>query len=324
MKRTLVNEALRPLPVAVQPRPDECGLGFMLRAAVKNGLSLGKLNKWIDGASLFDASEAVVARRAYVLQVPPAWLACRLPRRTRQSDVATWCYLQHDWIVPAAFRTAPPQICPSCIHEAGYCRAVWRLSAYVACPRHKLVLTSQCAHCRRPLQWDRPAVDVCQCGRHVALGSEVPTATTWTMAWSLWLEHRMNESLQPNVQDTAVPGWFDILSVDAAVCLVHLAGVLSRDHEIVPAFRARLPKNIDAMAALVDRGLARLSDVDPDDPTSLRAIAGVLYEPGLRRLVQRGLSYADRLLADRWLEWALDRPPFGNGIIGRKRQLDLF
>ncbi len=43
--------------------------------------------------------------------------------------------------------------CPACLGETDYHRAVWDLSLVGCCPVHRLLLTSACGRCGKPLRW---------------------------------------------------------------------------------------------------------------------------------------------------------------------------
>lgn len=61
-----------------------------------------------------------------------------------------------------------PRICPECLAEGEICRLSWDFSFVTACPRHEKLLIDQCPGCLKQLNWQRPAVDICNCGTYLS------------------------------------------------------------------------------------------------------------------------------------------------------------
>jgi hypothetical protein len=57
-----------------------------------------------------------------------------------------------------------PKICPACLRQANYCRKVWDLLLYTACPFHEALLIDICPSCDKRLMWLRARVSICGCG----------------------------------------------------------------------------------------------------------------------------------------------------------------
>jgi hypothetical protein len=61
-------------------------------------------------------------------------------------------------------RFGSPKVCPGCLKEDEYCRIIWDLSPFTACPSHKTILIDRCPRCNKRLSWVRNRVSVCRCG----------------------------------------------------------------------------------------------------------------------------------------------------------------
>lgn len=57
-----------------------------------------------------------------------------------------------------------PKICPECLQQNEYCRIIWDLLPFTACPFHKRILLDKCPQCNKRLSWVRNRVSVCRCG----------------------------------------------------------------------------------------------------------------------------------------------------------------
>jgi hypothetical protein len=312
----------RPLPVAVPFEEDECGLGLVLRMCRANSISLQRLLDWLRLPGVTRLGLPEVARLAHVVQVSPDWLGSRLPRQI--SAAQGWAFLKQHWSRALAFRTPSVQVCAQCIHASGYAKAVWRLAGMVACPQHDRLLTMQCTHCGEPVMWNRPSIDVCRCGRHLAASDASPSSGV--RSWCQWLEARAWGRVPDVPRRDDVPTWLDQLSADGAWCLVYSFGVRDRPHARVSARLASHAPDLPATAQLIDRGLQNLRSIDPLSPTSIKAAMPFAHEQALEGLADNGVWPADRSIAERWLEWIQQRPLRGRVGSGRwrSRQLALF
>lgn len=60
-----------------------------------------------------------------------------------------------------------PRVCPACLAEGDHCRVTWDFSFVTACPKHECLLIDQCPGCLKAISWQRPAVDICNCGTYL-------------------------------------------------------------------------------------------------------------------------------------------------------------
>jgi hypothetical protein len=58
---------------------------------------------------------------------------------------------------------ADRRLCPQCMSELEYHRAVWNLKYIAACPIHRCLLIDMCAVCDAPLRWQGRSLSRCPC-----------------------------------------------------------------------------------------------------------------------------------------------------------------
>ncbi|PJI41853.1 TniQ family protein [Ferrovibrio sp.] len=56
---------------------------------------------------------------------------------------------------------AKPKFCPTCLSETLMLPAIWELTHYVVCPKHRTILESYCAQCGTSLSWMRRSLHSC-------------------------------------------------------------------------------------------------------------------------------------------------------------------
>jgi hypothetical protein len=57
-----------------------------------------------------------------------------------------------------------PKICPACIRDFNYVKAVWDFSLVTCCPLHNCMLINICPSCCKRISWFRKKVAICRCG----------------------------------------------------------------------------------------------------------------------------------------------------------------
>lgn len=55
------------------------------------------------------------------------------------------------------------KICPKCLKESAYCRAIWDNKLIRVCPFHQCYLITKCPQCNQIIKWARPSVNRCKC-----------------------------------------------------------------------------------------------------------------------------------------------------------------
>jgi hypothetical protein len=60
-------------------------------------------------------------------------------------------------------RAQRPKVCPLCLKDFGFCRAVWDLLPVTTCPIHRCLLLRNCPKCYRHISWSRTKLYLCKC-----------------------------------------------------------------------------------------------------------------------------------------------------------------
>lgn len=165
---------LEQLPIEVEPMAGESATGFALRATTCNGFNLHWLRRVLGLCDNALLSQRYARELSWVLNAPLDWLQQSLPAEGVVDGQREWHYYGHRMCQRNALRLRTPQICPTCVHRRGACDAVWDVSLVTACPEHGRLLIDQCDRCNRQLRWDRPAIDICNCGHPFAHQADLP------------------------------------------------------------------------------------------------------------------------------------------------------
>ncbi len=295
-----------PLPVRIEAAPGESGLGFLLRVARANGLTL---------ASLFDAlglpkslrhapdGLAVLARAT---EVELDWLVTSTAVVDKHDGFCRADWLGRVWACSLSLRGSHPQICTDCLREGRPCVFEWELTGVVACLRHRRHLVDGCMHCGRRLNWWRPAIDVCSCGRFLAGNPDAERVGDDVVAWTAKLAAEACGDAGSVAGVSAVPDlprWLDALSPDGLTAVVFAFGIRSDALERIASATAIVPPQTLRMAEVVARGvdrIRRVGDLSERCPVDMRLL---IYEEGLQRLRRRGSVESDRRAAAGLLAW---------------------
>jgi hypothetical protein len=108
------------------------------------------------------------------LKVDPAagrwadlWRPCPRLSRLREITGLSEAELEslRETLAPGCLvRWKAPKVCSACLREESWCRKVWDVLPFTACPLHRLMLIDSCPHCYQVLSWARKSVSVCRCG----------------------------------------------------------------------------------------------------------------------------------------------------------------
>lgn len=157
-----INRSLLRTPI---PEEGESLNGFLLRVAEENGF---EQSAWVlnaAGANLTIAtSPCDLSALSQLLRLDTADLRRMaywpMPPRPRAYlsffDVELRNYhIQSD----------PCRVCPECLVEQGFCRAVWDARLACVCPSHGKQLLETCSSCSEPISWRRTSLFNCEgCG----------------------------------------------------------------------------------------------------------------------------------------------------------------
>lgn len=275
------------------PLDTEAATAYLLRSFAANRVSPKSVYRWLGLRWTDDLKHEQLEVLSHVTGAPLAWLRPRVPAGVPGDRwQRSWCGQQ--WRNPAAVRTRQFQICASCLHAEGTCRLEWDLVFFVACPVHGSILTDRCAHCGHYIHWQRPAVDVCSCKRHLrALHPAQENFPPLLRLWLRWVAQALSDPLGgpplPKDLRALFPG---NPSIDGMWRVIHAFGVrperledaatASGHHELSPVEAYRV-------AELGFLRLHRLSE-------GANVTRGV-HLAALRWQTLRGVSASDRALA---------------------------
>lgn len=140
-------------PIGITPYPDESLVSFIFRFARRRRLLSGPAFarsvgfEWLTNrprpdwlAVLAEASEVPLEQLEAISFGPPDSVVCELRGRRIRAK-----FLDHRG-------AAERKVCPACLREASYHRAIWDLSFISACPHHSALLVDECS-CGQPLRW---------------------------------------------------------------------------------------------------------------------------------------------------------------------------
>lgn len=157
------------LPITVEPYPDESLRGLMLRLAEVNGYPDFNWVGELAGISMARRSsnfvpEKILRGLSQISGLPENLLHLMgwwsIPRgNSRGMSCMGNIQAPVHQINPGR-----PRVCPHCLRERNYAKAVWEFTVYCVCPTHGTMLADQCPACDGRLSWRRAGVSRCKCG----------------------------------------------------------------------------------------------------------------------------------------------------------------
>ena len=234
MQRTPIpmpEPPLGPLPIIVPRFDDESGMSYVMRSFWSNGLSFDRGFKWLHirpGRPLHNRDLQLIA---WTMQAPPAWLLSRLLHSTGSVGNAWVALGSHEFRPGTTLCGRVARLCPQCIRERDYCGLSWVLKHVPCCEKHGLPLLERCLHCGDEISWNRPAIDLCRCGRYFQPVDGGVTMAHSVLEWCRWVSARLMSLEQyphqlPLQED--IPRVLNEVSLDAAFRLVEAFGLLHR------------------------------------------------------------------------------------------------
>ncbi|WP_267895845.1 TniQ family protein [Paracidovorax avenae] len=291
------------LPLLLAPTNGESGVGFLLRMASANGITMQKLRQ-LAGMSKSETFTAKHESRLLSL-IGLAGLGAPqlLPQRTTGRGLI--CY-GHRFRQGVMLRFRRPQFCPACVREARICAAHWDLSLSIVCLRHACLLQDFCPTCRAAVRWDRPSVEWGHC-KHFLGGPAISNG----ISQDLFAIQKITEDLlnhqTPNFSPIGLI--YPWLSLDAwcsfmwALGLIEVPGspprrtVITRVPSSLDArnFVARAVERLNACKA-TGRGIADLESVVAEAP-----LLGIILDPSNECDRAVGLSLYESIFGGRQL-----------------------
>lgn len=299
LKAIPLKPPLHSLPVRCAAQQDESGMGFLLRCATANGLSLHGLRELAGFSSprVFWRSDA--HRFARLLDMPEAEMEYLLIDKGKYRGDTAYRLQGQIFYRAELLRLRAPQICVDCIHRTGYCKALWDCRLYAVCHIHRKPMVERCGSCDAPLRWYRPAVDVCQCGAYFRAPAgpcldihreEVRVAT--------WIAEHLAGRQPSFLDEQRLPDWMPALSLDGFCTLIRAMGSLVIGHQRVLRSR-QADEPVAFWLGVCARAIQRLIALErSSDPTEL---APEIWEGALEGWALSSVDTADQQVALRLL-----------------------
>ncbi len=284
------------LPIVLEPLHAESAMGFVLRCAHANGTNLHGLRRAIGMPDVGLFTGMHIRSLAWLLQCSESWLSNGLGSVHKEDGVSTMYCWGHKFFATNHVRRLWPQICPECVHQEGHCHRVWDLSMSTICTKHKRWLIDECQHCHSRLRWDRPSLDICNCGHGFEPDTRPININKTLKSFALLLEAMVSEDLTSRLSDiTPLPPFFRNMTVSGVVMLVEILGRLEFNHQIVHMSRRTKSLRTQEWDSLVNRALLRLHELEDSKMKSPILIDAV----ALKRLINRSTNQTELQVA--WL-----------------------
>ena len=311
------------LPIRVLPAEHESGHGFVLRALTRNGLNFSRAAAWLNLPWKTAIRDTDVRQWSWAVRVDSDWLDHRIPSSRQHEGHMSYGFMGSRWRGAHSFRLRNPQVCTACIRERQYCSATWDLMGVCLCATHRIHLTDTCFHCRKPLQWNRPGIDLCTCKRYLTHAAPQAPVDDRVVRWVEWVSMRLTE-IGPFAHDPLLAGLPPELSIDGTYKVLLAFGLKTKGHEVLPATVWGRHISPVAMALALGRGIDRLTCALATG--AWEALASVVHDPTLERLEGLGVSQADRDVARRLRRHVFGLENHGDPVLRYRTrgQLELF
>lgn len=282
------------LPIETTPHEGESAGGLMLRALAANGTRVREMLAMTRGSARRILAPEDVGFFSELTGIAEHWFSDRIPLPVPGDRWTELELFRHRWRNDWTLRGQHCQVCPRCLREFGFARVEWDLTCYVACTVHRLMLVDRCHACGRALLPDRPAVDICSCGRYLESRSESELeASEPLLAWSRWISAQLLSSLSmasvvPDPPTKALCG----LSPDGGFRLAVALGGGSRELRGALLNSATPWLATAAVCGVLLNGLDALIKLDAGK--ALDAPLGLGCGDALSEQAVRGITQADR------------------------------
>lgn len=318
---------LKPLPIQIAYARDESGLGYLLRWVHKNHLSW----RWLRGrlhirnTRLPDIRDAPVL--SYLSGDDLSHLQHSLMRSFGSAKDGGLMVYEKRVLYKDLYRVKHPQICAACIHQQGYISRFWEWGALPICPNHQSYLIDVCKYCNKRVTWDRPAIDVCQCGwpfSSIKESKEEPSAFEVAMAWHI--HQRLSINNQDHMQSIElIPSWMRDLSLDALLRILKAFGICEKPLQVIPSSFAWRQCKCAFWIGVYQRACLRLSQFHEE--SSRKDLSDLVYRPYLELLASNNLHRTDKQAALYLLKALYDYEPLthlgsGKGHLAQRSLFD--
>lgn len=300
-------------------------MSWLLRAFQANGVQYEEGMRWLGLDRRTGLSDSDVVAVAWALHADADEVRGRMTLLESRAG-GRWVHLAGHrlcrWVAPT---TMMAKLCPLCLRETGFARIGWLTRAVPACWRHGCSLVQACAVCSRKIQWARPGLRICRCGRFFKPLDEVGSLEPELIAWLEWVEAVLcGDAGVARSASLRLPPLLQDMTVDGAYRMVEAFGLLERPGAPVRAVR-HSSVGLSVVGAMLTRGLRRLSEVDRAEGITPQAFENV-HLPVLTELAEEPAADVD----GRRAAWLLDvyraMRPSGMRRVGSRprRQMPLF
>lgn len=302
-------------------------MSHVMRAFWGNGMSMKRGYEWLHvrlAKPLRDVDARVLA---WAVQAPSDWLAERLFIVSGLADDRRLRLGARQFSAASLLVGKSARVCPHCLSEFGFCELSWSFKLAPVCPRHKVPHLGACVHCRRTISWDRPQIDICNCGRYFKPASVVVEPPAAVTDWVQWVAGRLAPSTVASRETgghLAVPRMLNELTLDGAFRLVEAFGLLQKPDE-QPLVASATARSIAGAVGLILRGLERLALID-GRLQNVRDLAPQIHIAALERLRAHAVDPVDASCAAVLLRHLGDRSNCDVDMRGRhaRGQMALF
>jgi hypothetical protein len=285
------------LPISRHPFEQESGLSCLFRNLHANGLTPKDAQHWLSIRSWSPMTHAELPLWAWAANVDKDWLGDHVVVVSRGHGEAKYGFKGHKLGEGSAASYHSARICPMCIKQGRFHRLSWQLACVPGCVIHDLILLDRCPNCGRVISWNRPALDICHCGRFLTVANGEHRLPPLLPSWIRWIESRLaNRDGIVDPSDFGLPCLFGSLSIDGSARVVCAAGLLPNSNAS-PGTPSRLSRTSVGMAEILARGLNRLAGLDRDF-SNLPVLRSILHIPALERMRSQAISPADETMAE--------------------------
>lgn len=323
----LVSE-LHPPPIQIEYLDDESGLGYLLRWLGANHLPFRWLKGGlgIKGLRLPDARDTIAL--SYLTGLEHKQIKRILMESFGNAQEGGIMVYGQQLLFKDLYRFRSPQVCISCIHQKGYVSRNWEFGPIPVCIAHGTYLIDRCGHCKKPISWDRPAIDVCQCKRILADDTkdiEQPTTQELTLAQWVLKPLLQEDSEESSATIPKVPGWIDSLSLDGALRIIKAFGICELPHQAISSSFPWGRCTSSYWRNIFKRASTRIEQFinGPISPE----LQTVVYQPFLEGLAAKPLTATDKDIALYLLKEIFNYKPLtrfggGKGHLSQRRLFD--
>ena len=319
----LSDLATRVLPVRVRVYEDESGQSFLFRSFAANALSFRTVGSALGIRSWIPLPEKHVATLASICRCNHGDLMSRCCVSLGARPHRSYRFMSHAFGEGSISIRRSARICPICVKQRKYAKAAWQLRGIVGCNEHGLLLREKCPVCHRLIWWNRPDIDVCDCGYFLTATLDLLPLPNTISNWNRWFQLRF-ENKAARASDFDLPRGLDGLSLDSCFHVVLSLGLLECSDSSL-ALANRKIKSCDGMAEAIGRGIERFRTLE-DGSVDNELLIEVVHMPALERLRSAALSLEDARSVSWIFEHIIRRS--GRNLNGSgwyaKRQFSLF